>query len=311
MARQWGVADIRYELVEDWPQFEIKGVAADVSGDSVGRIYTVVRDPKADGSFNDISPGTGHMLVLDRDGTLLETREEGKLSSPHGLWINRENEIFHADCGHHTVVRYSQAGEVLLTLGVKGRTGEPGEPFNMCTRATQSRTGDIFVSDGYGQNRVHRFSSDGEYILSFGSGDPVFIQAWRDGNVTGSAGTGPGEFNLPHHVLVDDDDNVYVMDRTNNRCQIFDIDGNYLREWSDVYGPNDAVIDSAGIMHIVGARGLELRMLDGGLVGRWGEKGEGPGHFKNSPHGVFIDDEDSLFIAEVGGNNRLQKFARA
>ena len=126
MARQWGVADIRYELVENWPQFEIKGVTADVSGDSAGRIYTVVRDPKADGSFNDISPGTGHMLVLDRDGTLLETREEGKLSSPHGLWINREDEIFHADCGHHTVVKYSQSGEVLLTLGVEGRPGEPG-----------------------------------------------------------------------------------------------------------------------------------------------------------------------------------------
>lgn len=310
MADEWGVDDFRYELVENWPQFEINGVAADVSGDSDGRIYTVVRDPKADGSFNDITPGIGHMLVFDRDGTLLETREEGKFSSPHGLWINSEDEIFHADCGHHTVTKYSQSGEVLLTLGVEGRPGEPGEPFNMCTRATQSRTGDIFISDGYGQNRVHRFSSDGEHILSFGSGDPVFVQGWRDGKVTGSAGTGPGEFNLPHHVLVDDDDNVYVMDRTNNRCQIFDIDGKYLREWSGVHGPNDAVIDSTGIMHIVGARGLELRSLDGGLVGRWGEKGEGPGHFKNSPHGVFIDDEDSLFVAEVGGNNRLQKFAR-
>lgn len=310
MARQWGVAGYRYEFVENWPRVEIKGVAADVAGDSEGHIYTVVRDPKPDGSFGDISPGTGHMLVFDRDGTLLEKREEGRLSSPHGLWINGDNEIFHADCGHHTVTRYSQSGEVLMTLGTQGQTGAPGEPFNMCTRATQSRSGDIFVSDGYGQNRVHRFSSEGKHILSFGSGDPVFIQWWRGEEVTGSAGTGPGEFNLPHHVLVDDDDNVYVMDRTNNRCQIFDIEGNYLREWSDVRGPNDAVIDGAGVMHIVGAEGLELRTLGGELIGRWGEKGEGPGHFTNGPHGVFIDDEDSLYVAEVGGNNRLQKFAR-
>ena len=310
MAQQWGVADYRYEFVENWPQVEIKGVAADVAGDSDGRIYTVVRDPMPDGSVASISPGTGHMLVFDRDGKLLETREEGKFSSPHGLWINGDNELFHADCGHHTMTKYSQSGEVLMTLGTQGQAGAPGEPFNMCTRATQSRSGDIFVSDGYGQNRVHRFSSDGDHILSFGSGDPVFVQAWRGEEVTGTPGTGPGEFNLPHHVMVDDDDNVYVMDRTNNRCQIFDIEGNYLREWSDVRGANDAVIDRTGVMHIVGAAGLELRTLDGELVGRWGEKGEGPGHFTNSPHGVFIDDEDSLYVAEVGGNNRLQKFAR-
>jgi len=310
MAQQWGVEGYRYEFVENWPQVEIQGVAADVAGDSDGRIYTVVRDPKPDGSFRDITPGTGHMLVFDRDGKLLETREEGQLSSPHGLWINGDDEIFHADCGHHTVTKFSRSGEVLMTLGTQGQTGAPGEPFNMCTRATQSRSGDIFVSDGYGQNRVHRFTSDGEHILSFGSGDPVFIQEWRGEEVTGSAGTGPGEFNLPHHVMVDYDDNVYVMDRTNNRCQIFDTEGNYLREWSDVRDPNDAVIDRSGVMHIVGVQGLELRTLDGGLVGRWGEKGEGPGHFTNGPHGVFIDDEESLYVAEVGGNNRLQKFAR-
>ncbi len=310
MARRWGVGEYQYEFVENWPRVEIKGVAADVAGDSEGRIYTVVRDPHPDGSIGNITPGTGHMLIFDRAGSLLETREEGKFSSPHGLWINGDDEIFHADCGHHTVTKYSLSGEVLMTLGTQGQTGAPGEPFNMCTRATQSRSGDIFVSDGYGQNRVHRFSSDGRHILSFGSGDPVFIQEWRGEEVTGSAGTGPGEFNLPHHVMVDDDDNVYVMDRTNNRCQIFDIEGNYLREWSDVRGPNDAVIDRAGVMHIVGAQGLELRTLDGGLVGRWGEKGEGPGHFTYGPHGVFIDDEDSLYVAEVGGNNRLQKFVR-
>lgn len=310
MAEQWGVGDYRYELVENWPQVTVNGVAADVAGDSNGRIYTVVRDPKADGTFNDITPATGHMLVFDRGGALLDTRLTDEFSSPHGLWINGEDEIFHADCGHHTVTKYSTTGEVLMTIGVKGERGAPGEPFNMCTRATQSRSGDIFVADGYGQNRVHRYSSNGEYILSFGSGDPVFLQGWLGKDVTGKPATGPGEFNLPHHVLVDDDDNVYVMDRTNNRCQIFDLEGNYLREWSDVTGANDAVIDDHGVMHIVGHAGVELRSLDGTLLGRWGEKGEGGGHFTNSPHGVYIDSEESIYISEVGENNRLQKFFR-
>ena len=79
MTREWGVEGYRYEFVENWPQVEIQGVAADVAGDSEGRIYTVVRDPKPDGSFVDITPGTGHMLVFDRDGKLLETRAEGEV----------------------------------------------------------------------------------------------------------------------------------------------------------------------------------------------------------------------------------------
>jgi len=178
MTKQWGVGDYRYELVENWPQMTINGVSADIAGDSSGHIYAVVRDPKADGSFNDITPATGHMLVFDQDGALLDTRLTNEFSSPHGLWINGDDEIFHADCGHHTVTKYSTSGEVLMTIGTKGERGAPGEPFNMCTRATQSRSGDIFVSDGYGQNRVHRYSSSGDHILSFGSGDPVFLQGW-------------------------------------------------------------------------------------------------------------------------------------
>ena len=83
-----------------------------------------------------------------------------------------------------------------------------------------------------------------------------------------------------------------------------------MREWSDVTGANDAVIDDHGVMHIVGHAGVELRSLDGTLLGRWGEKGEGGGHFTNSPHGVYIDSEESIYISEVGENNRLQKFFR-
>ena len=133
MARQWGAGDYRYELVENWPKVAVKGVAADVAGDSNGRIYTVVRDPRADGTFNDITPATGHMLVFDRDGALLDTLLTDEFSSPHGLWINGEDEIFHADCGHHTVTKYSTTGEVLMTIGAKGESGALGKPFNMCS----------------------------------------------------------------------------------------------------------------------------------------------------------------------------------
>ena len=316
MPKTWGAGDYRYEVVSDWPSVEIPGVAADVACDSSGRVYAVVRDPAPDGRIGGILPGSGRMMVFESDGTpahdLMSAWESVRFSAPHGLWINSDDEVFHADTGLHSVTKYDPRGNVLLEMAAddSGSTGAPGEPFNMPTRATQSSSGDIFVSDGYGQNRVHRFTASGDHIVSWGEGDPVFIQAFLGQEVTGEAGTGPGAFNLPHHVLVDDQDNVYVMDRSNTRCQIFSIDGVYITEWNDVVGPNDAVIDSQGAMHIVSYAGVEIRSLSGELLGRWGEKGEGPGKFTNSPHGMCIDANENLYIGEVGGNNRLQKFVR-
>ena len=308
VAKRFGVAGYQYELVRDWPKIEIKGVASDVACDSQGRAYVAVRHP-VDGKPASIGPGTGTMLVFGRDGRLVGNWGD-IFSAPHGLWISAEDEVFHADTGFHVVTIHSTDGRIRSMLGTKGKPGSPGTPFNMPTRAKRGPNGDIFVSDGYGQNRVHRFTRSGELVLSWGAGDPVFYQQWAGQPVTGKTGTGPGEFNLPHDVTVAADGRVFVMDRTNNRCQVFDTRGKYLAEWADVRGPNDSFIDDASVMHIVSARGLELRTLDGGLVGRWGEKGGEPGQFANSPHGVWIDPDGALYVAEVGGLNRLQKFAR-
>lgn len=309
-AKRFGVANYKYEVVTNWPKIEIRGVAADICVDGKGRAFVGVRNPQPDGSPSSIGPGTGTMLVLSPDGSLTDVWAGNAFSAPHGLWCNKNDEIFHADTGLHTVTKYDAKGRVLLQLGTPGKKGRAGQPFNMPTRAKQGPNGDIFVSDGYGQNRIHRFTSKGEHILSWGKGDPVFYQQWAKKPVTGKAGTGPGEFNLPHDVTIDSKDRAYVMDRTNNRCQVFDTKGNYITEWKDVRGPNDAIIGSDGSMHIVGAAGVEVRKLDGKLVGRWGEKGPSAGHFTNSPHGVWLDRDGAIYVAEVGGNNRLQKFAR-
>lgn len=310
MSARYGVGDYQYELVEHFPRVPINGVAADVATDSQDQVYVAVRNPTPDGGPALIGPGTGTLLVFDRDGQLLRTWDNHGFSAPHGLWIGPEDGIFHADTGHHTVTKYTPSGQLLMTLGHRDHPGAPGMPFNMPTHAVVAPSGDIFVSDGYGQNRVHRFASSGQLKLSWGKGDPVFLQQFRGEPITGKPGTGPGEFNLPHDVVVDKDNRVYVMDRSNNRCQVFTEDGEYVSEWSDVRGPNKGVIDSNGVMHIVGHEGVELRKLDGTLVGRWGEKGVGPGKFTNSPHGVWIDHHGDMYVAEVGGLNRLQKFAR-
>ena len=133
MTRRFGFGDYQYELVEGWPKIEIKGATADLACDSRGRVYVGVRNPKPDGSPGNILGGTGHVLVFDRDGNLVDNWGE-ICSSPHGVWINQQDEIFLSDTGFHTVTKHAPSGEVLLTLGTKGSPGAPGEPFNMPTK---------------------------------------------------------------------------------------------------------------------------------------------------------------------------------
>lgn len=312
MKRRFGFGDgeYRYELVEGWPKVEIRGATADVACDSRGRLYVGVRNPKPDGTPGNILGGSGHVLVLDRDGNVVETWGD-VCSSPHGIWINQDDEIFLADTGFHTITKHAPSGEVLLTLGTKGSPGAPGEPFNMPTHAVQAPNGDIFVSDGYGQNRIHRFSAQGEHILSFGSGDAVFIQKrFGIGPAGGVQGTGPSQFNVPHDVYVDRHSRVYVLDRENFRWQVFTMLGEFVSMCTGINHPDKVLPDPDGRLHLAGLGGIEVREPDGTLVGRWGEQGREPGQFVATVHGGWLDAEGSLYAAEASVNNRLQKFAR-
>lgn len=304
MAKRLGFGDFQYELVENWPKVEIRGAVADVTVDSQGRVYAGVRNPRPDGSVGISREGVGHVVVLDRDG-----REVGSwgnfAASPHGLWVNQEDEFLHADAANHLVTKHAPTGEVLLTLGTRDRIGENGAPFNRPTHAVQAPNGDIVVSDGYGQNRVHRFSGTGEHILSFGSGTVAFGD-----KAVGPPSTGHGEFNVPHDVVVNRDSQMIVSDRENHRLQFFTLDGTFLKTFG-VTHPNKIQIDADGNLHIGGGAGVEVWTQDGTRLGSWGETGGEPGQFvRGSIHGIWLDAEGSIYTAEAGVNNRLQKFAR-
>jgi len=310
VGKRVGFGEYQFELVEGWPKVEIEGGIADVTCDAQGRVYAGVRNRQETGKPGNIFGGGGHVLVLDRDGNLVANW--GNIcSSPHGIWINEAGEIFLSDTGDHVVTKHAPSGEVLLTLGTRGQAGAPGAAFNMPTHAVEGPNGDIFVSDGYGQNRIHRFSAKGEHIVSFGGGDSVFLyRRFGTGPEGGVQGTGPGEFNVPHDVFVDRDSRVYVLDRENNRWQVFSEDGEVESILDGLDHPNKIVLDAAGNFNLVGAGGVEVRRPDGTFVGRWGEKGDGPGQFIATVHGGWIDDQGSLYMAEAGFINRLQKFAR-
>jgi len=310
MGKRIGSGDYQFELVEDWPKIEIGGGISDVTTDAQGRVYAGVRNTQDTGKPGNIFGGGGHVPVLDRDGNLVANW--GNIcESPHGIWMSPSGEIYLADTAAHTVTKHAPSGEVLLTLGTRGQPGADGAPFNMPTHAVEAPNGDIFVSDGYAQNRIHRFSAKGEHILTFGGGDSVFIhRRFGTGPAGGTPGTAPGEFNVPHDVFVDKGSRVYVLDRENNRWQVFSADGVLESVLDGLDHPNKIVLDAVGNFNMVGAGGVEVRKPDGELVARFGEKGDAPGQFIATVHGGWIDDQGSLYTAEAGFNNRLQKFAR-
>jgi hypothetical protein len=155
--------------------------------------------------------------------------------------------------------------------------------------------GDLFVSDGYGQRRVHRFAADGSLLKSWGE-----------------PGQGPGQFEWPvHSVWVDPRDRVHVVDRGNDRVQRFTTDGDYLGELGSLDSPNDVFITPDHTMFIAEGGGfISIMTLDDAVLTRWGERGEEPGQFSASPHAVWVDAQRSLYVGEVVAHDRFQKFVR-
>ncbi len=304
MAKRVGVPGYRYEHVEGWGEFPRGGVVSDVATDSEDRVYACVRLRQGpDGN-------EGEMWVFDRDGKLLDRWGRDIFTVPHGLFIH-DDVLYHADAGDHTVRSFTPDGKTLMVLGTPGQQGPEDEPFRSPTNATIAVSGDLYVSDGYEQNRCHCFSAEGELKWSWGRGDAVYYQMEAHGEITGEVGDGPGEFNLPHGIVTDSLGRVYVMDRENGRVQVFTAEGEYMTEWNDVPGGNDAVIDREGVMHIAaGQEGVFVKTLDGETVGVWGERGEEAGQFSGYPHGIWIDSQGDVYVAQVGAQLALDKFAR-
>ncbi len=319
------MARIEYEVVEGWEKLpegwkfvEVAGVATD----SKDRVYAFNR-------------GEHPMIVFDSDGNFLDAWGEGVFTNAHGIFIGPDDTVYLADNFDHTVRVFTTDGKLLRTLGEADNpsdTGfEPGKspvqfgggPFNRVTNACLSSTGELYVADGYGNARVHKFSSSLEYEFSWGE-----------------PGTGPGEFRLPHAIAIDSDDRVLIADRENSRIQLFSPSGQFLDEWTDVIRPDDLFIDSTGTLFVaelgqIAGRSPDVEILphtpharvslydlDGSLIHRFGGSDPvKPGNFF-APHGIWADSVGDLYVAEVvysGGGNRglvpldchsLQKFRR-
>jgi DNA-binding beta-propeller fold protein YncE len=286
-----GEGDFRYGVAEAWGSlpagWSFKEVAA-VGVDSTDHVYVFSR-------------GDHPMTVFDRHGAFLRAWGKDIFTRPHGIHIGPDDAIYCTDEGDHCVRKCTPDGKVLLTIGLPGTaaTYMSGAPFHRCTHTALSPNGDIYVADGYGNARVHKYAPDGRWLTSWGE-----------------PGTDPGQFNLPHNITCDGDGWVYVADRENHRIQVFDGNGRYETQWNNLHRPsalfmppgkcplcyvgecgptmnvNRAAPNLGPRISIFDHRGKRLAHL-GDIHG-----GTGPGQFI-SPHGIAVDSRGDIYVGEV------------
>ncbi len=237
--------------------------------------------------------GEPPILVFEPGGKLVRSMGKGLFSSPHGLRLDRDGNVWVTDNFNHTVLKLSPEGKVLLTLGVRDRRGVDERHFDRPTDVAFAKNGDVYVSDGYGNSRVVKFNKDGKFLL-----------AW------GTKGTGDGEFNLPHAVRVDSKGRVYVGDRENNRIQVFDADGKFIRKIEGV-APFGLFITADDTLFVADGRANRVVKMtaEGKLLSSWGEKGTGAGQF-DLAHGVTVGADGAVYVGDINGK-RVQKFVPA
>ena len=261
------------------------------------------------------------VLVYSPEGKFLRAWGAGTFTNAHNIRIGPDGAVYCVDNGDHSVRKFTPDGELLLTLGVPGtpsQTGyrtdlpvrihnvetvaRPAGPFNGCTDIAIGPAGDIFVSDGYGNCRVHHFSASGKLLNSWGE-----------------IGDGPGQFRLPHGICLAPDGRLLVADRENDRIQIFSPDGEYLSEWTDTQRPTHLVFDAQGRAYVselwwhkgdsAPRQGRKITDplygrvsvfdRDGRLLTRWGTpEATAAGSFA-APHGIAVDSRGDIYVAEV------------
>jgi DNA-binding beta-propeller fold protein YncE len=309
------------QLPPGWSWTEVAAVATD----SNDRVFVFNR-------------GEHPLMIFNRDGTFRQSWGEGVFARAHGIFVGPDDAIYCTDDLDHTVRKFTSDGRLLMTLGVSGKPSDTGAtsmdfrsivragpPFHYPTNLALAPSGEIYVCDGYGNARVHKFSPDGQLLFSWGE-----------------PGKGPGQFRIPHGIAVDAQGTVYVADRENSRIQLFTPEGKFRSEWTDVARPCQVFIGPRGDIYVaeLGFRagmwpgttapkpdspGGRLSIFDrhGELRARWGG-GSDPcalGDFF-APHGIWADSQGDIYMAEVthsaGGNrglvpktcHALQKFIR-
>ncbi len=287
-----GSGDYVYETTgEDWGNLQPDATYKEATAVAIDSDYNVF-------VFN---RGTHPMIVFSPEGDILDTWGHGEFSNPHGVTIGPDGSIWTVDNGDHTVKKFTAKGEKLAEIQAEHPAKEmSGDPFcRPAHLAVCPKTGNLFVADGYSNARVHKYDPNGRLIMSWGE-----------------SGTGPGQFNIVHNLIIHDG-LVYVADRENQRVQVFDTEGKFISQWNDMSrvaaicmdpAEDDPLIYLGEYFCGIGSNAMGTNLgprvsvmsRTGDVLARVGTEsyGDEPGRFY-SPHGIAVDSKGDIYVAEV------------
>jgi len=259
--------------------FKFGRVSAVATNREATEVYCFQRGKKAD-----------PIVVFDMKGKYLRSWGKGMFGNPHGMRVDRQGNVWVTDNGDHQVMKFDKKGKLLLTLGIKGKAATDDKTFNRPTDIAFSPDGKFFyVSDGYGNSRVVKFTMDGKYVSTWGT-----------------KGTGPGQFNTPHSIAIDSKGTVYVSDRENNRIQIFDANGKFLRQWSDLGATQNIFITPKDEVWVITHRNNIENLTYDTLAGRIMRidigTGKVLGAMESPGHWLDVATNGDIFIGSLTGN---------
>jgi len=235
-------------------------------------------------------------------GRFLREWGADRFAMPHGLTVDGHDNVWVTDVALQQVFEFSPEGKLLMVLGERGVAGADERHFNRPTDIAVLPDGSFYVSDGYRNTRVVKFSPEGKFLFQWGA-----------------PGTGPGEFNTPHALAVDGAGRVYVADRENDRVQVFDARGRFLKQIKDreigrpyslAILPGDRlVIADGGEQPNSGPdrAGVAIVTADGRVLQRFGRYGNYDGQFRMA-HDVAVDAKGNIYVVDIAGQ-RVQKLS--
>jgi DNA-binding beta-propeller fold protein YncE len=252
----------------------------------------------------------GHIFVLHRgpmplmefepDGRFVRGFGDGLFDRPHGLRIDPDDNIWATDVAGHVVYKFNPAGRLQMVLGVRGRAGAMHDfghlrLFDEPNEMAFTGNGDVFVLQGHGKGAccIVKFDRDGNFLKCIGR-----------------HGKGPGEFDLPHSIVIDSQGFLHVADRNNARIQVLDADGTFVRESRHPGTPCGLFLTPGGELWLAhGHTGLVMKLdLDGNVLGAMGGQGKTAGRFGEA-HYIAVSARDEVFVADTL-NWRVQKFVK-
>ncbi len=297
----------KHKLAKSWPNLPAGFILGQVTGIGIDTGQNVILFHRADRKwstpFPDNTISSPTILEIDgASGVLLNSWGENYFIMPHGLTVDAENNIWVTDVALHQIFKFTHSGKLLFKIGESGISGNDSLHFNMPTDVAVCKDGSFYVSDGYGNSRVVKFSKTGKYLFEWGK-----------------KGIASGEFNTPHGIDLDGNGNVYVADRENNRIQKFDALGNFIFQWKnteakqlysltidkainklyaiDYFTVSDTIIKGSDILFFNSKLKLEKRL----------GRSEGYRGDVCRYHDIAVDKKGNVYVGDILGN-KIQKF---